>query len=89
VLLSGFPPPLSDAAIRKDELRGKPFFVAHGTEDPLLEIALGRAVRETLTALQADLTYREYVMAHQVIQPELEEIQSWLAKRLETSSSES
>ena len=89
VLLSGFPPPLEDSAVRSDDLRGKPFFVAHGTEDPLLGIELGRAVRDSLTALQADVTYREYPMAHQVIQPELEELQGWLARRLETPSSDS
>jgi phospholipase/carboxylesterase len=89
VLLSGFPPPLENAAIHGDELRGKPFFVAHGTEDPLLGIELGREVRDTLTALQADVTYREYPMAHQVVQPELEEIQAWLARRLKTASSPS
>jgi phospholipase/carboxylesterase len=69
--------------VREDELRGKPFFVAHGTEDALLSVEQGRAVRDTLSAFESDLTYREYVMGHQVVQPELDEINSWLTTQLD------
>ena len=50
---------------------GRPIFVAHGTLDPMLPVERGRAMRETLERLGADLTYREYVMGHQIVAPEL------------------
>lgn len=81
VLLSGYQPPLETLEGRPD-VRGKPFFVGHGTLDPLLGIEQGRAVRDTLVGLGAAVTYREYPMAHQIIPPEIEEIAAWLAARL-------
>ena len=82
VLLSGYQPPLATLELAAEGVRGKPFFVGHGTLDPLLTIERGREVRDTLAGLGADLTYEEHVMGHQIILPELEEIRSWLAARL-------
>ena len=82
VLLSGYQPPLEWLPTR-ESVTGKPFFVGHGTLDPLLGIERGRAVRDTLVGLEADVTYREYPIGHQISMPELEEIRSWLAQRLE------
>lgn len=82
-LLSGFQPDPSGLPVQAEGLRGKPFFVAHGTLDPLLDIQLGRAVRETLSRLGADVTYREYPMGHQVIAPELADLQAWLSAQLD------
>jgi phospholipase/carboxylesterase len=59
-------------------VRSKPFFVGHGVHDELLGIELGRAVRDTLTNLGADLTYHEYEMGHQITPQELVDIDSWL-----------
>ena len=83
VLLSGFQPALDSSTINREAIRDKPFFVAHGTLDPLLGIELGRNVRETLTGLGADVTYREYVMGHQIIAPELADFDAWLRARLD------
>jgi phospholipase/carboxylesterase len=67
---------------------GKPFFVAHGTMDPLLEVERGRAVREALIGLGADVTYREYPIGHQIILPEIEEIAVWMTTHLDMSGEE-
>ncbi len=80
VALSGFLPP----AARVEGLRGKPVFVAHGTADPVLPLPFGRAVRDAVTGAGADLTYREYPMAHQIVEGELAEVNVWLAERLAT-----
>jgi phospholipase/carboxylesterase len=64
-------------------VRGKPFFVAHGTLDPMLPVEKGRAIRETLERLGVDLTYREYDMGHQIIAPELADFDVWLGARLD------
>jgi phospholipase/carboxylesterase len=83
VLLSGFQPALDSSSLNREAVRDKPFFVAHGTLDPLLGVELGRKVRETLAALGADVTYREYAMGHQIIAPELADFDSWLRARLD------
>lgn len=82
ILLSGYQPALDGAEIKKDGVRGKPFFVAHGTLDPLLEIRRGREVRDTLASLGAEVTYREYAMGHQIIPDELADFNAWLKARL-------
>jgi phospholipase/carboxylesterase len=76
--LSGFWPP----AARAEALKGKPLFVAHGTADPILPVHFGRGVRDSLRAAGADLTYREYPMAHQITEAELADVNAWLADRL-------
>ena len=37
-----------------------PFFIAHGTDDEKVKIKLGIEVKDCLTVLQADVTWREY-----------------------------
>jgi phospholipase/carboxylesterase len=82
VLLSGFQPALAQLAVRREALRGKPIFAAHGLYDQLLGVEMGRQVRDTLTALETDLTYREYPVEHQVAPAELADINAWLQARL-------
>lgn len=84
VLLSGYQPPLESLEAPADGVRGKPYFVGHGTQDPLLGIQQGRSVRDTLTRLGADLTYREYEMAHQIVMEEIGDIGEWFRARLES-----
>ncbi len=83
IALSGFWPP----AAKAEPLRGKPVFAAHGTADPVLPLAFGRGVRDALTAAGTDLTYREYPMAHQIVEAELADINAWLAERLPAGQS--
>jgi phospholipase/carboxylesterase len=82
VLLSGFQPNLDSFTVDAEGIKGKPFFVAHGTLDPLLGVELGRTTRQTLSRLGADVTYREYDMGHQIIAPELADFDTWLKERL-------
>jgi phospholipase/carboxylesterase len=63
-------------------VRGLPVFVAHGRQDPLLPIELGRGLRDTLTALGADVSWHEYDMGHMVIPAEIEDARAWLRSRL-------
>ncbi|HVB09344.1 MAG TPA: phospholipase [Bacillota bacterium] len=78
LVLSGFWPP----AAKAEGLNGKAVFVAHGSMDPVLPLTFGRAIRDALTAGGADLTYREYPMAHQISDTELGDLTAWLAERL-------
>jgi len=81
ISLSGVPPP---ADLVKDEkkLRGFPVFAAHGEHDPLIPIALGRAVRDELVRLGLAVDWHEYPMGHMVVPEELDDARTWLKKLL-------
>jgi phospholipase/carboxylesterase len=81
--LSGVPPVIArDALAAPERLKGFPVFAAHGTEDPLLPIALGRTVRDELTRLGLAVSWHEYPMGHTVIPQELTAARTWLAQLL-------
>jgi phospholipase/carboxylesterase len=66
------------------KLRGLHVFAAHGLQDPLVPIALGRTIRDELTRLGVDLSWHEYPMGHMVIPEELADARHWL-NRLATA----
>ena len=55
--------------------------MAHGTQDPLVPLALARSSRSKLEALGYKVEWREYPMPHSVCMEEVEEIGAWLVKR--------
>jgi phospholipase/carboxylesterase len=56
----------------------RPVFVAHGSNDGVVPVDGGRNTRAFLEELGYPLTYREYPMAHEICQPELNDLVSWL-----------
>jgi phospholipase/carboxylesterase len=64
------------------KLRGLHVFAAHGQQDPLVPIALGRIIRDELTRLGVDLSWHEYPMGHTVIPQELADARTWLASKI-------
>jgi phospholipase/carboxylesterase len=63
-----------------EKLRGHPVFAAHGTDDPLIPILLGRKLRDELTALGLDVEWHEYLMPHMVSPEEIEDAKRWLKR---------
>jgi phospholipase/carboxylesterase len=59
-----------------------PILMAHGTWDPIVPIATGRASARTLSGLGYDVEFREYPMPHAVCPEEVEDIAAWLRLRL-------
>jgi phospholipase/carboxylesterase len=55
-------------------------FLAHGAQDPLIPVELGRATRDLLSRLGAEVTYREYPMGHMVSGEEIADAREWVAK---------
>jgi phospholipase/carboxylesterase len=55
--------------------------MAHGTQDPLVPVALARASRAKIEAQGYKVEWREYPMQHSVCMEEVEDIGAWLAKR--------
>ena len=76
--------PLRDKteAERSAANRDLPIFLAHGTQDPMIDIARARSSRDALTALGHPLTWREYPMAHSVCAEEVADINAWLLQAL-------
>ncbi len=63
-------------------LKGFPVFAAHGTQDPVIPIEMGRANRAELGRLGCDVFWREYEMGHMVLPQELTDLRAWLLPRL-------
>lgn len=78
LVLSGVPP-RARTAPGPGALRGLPVFVAHGLHDPLIAVEIGRATRDLLQQLGANVTYREYPMGHMVVPTELADARTWLS----------
>ena len=57
-------------------------FMAHGSQDPVVPISLGRFSRDTLAEAGYDVAWHEYPMPHQVCLPEIQAIGAWLTARL-------
>lgn len=54
-----------------------PIFLAHGSVDPVVPVSYGRASRDALQSAGADVTYREYAMAHQVCGTEIADLREF------------
>ena len=65
-----------------DKLRGFPVFAAHGLQDPLVPLALGRGIRDELRRLGLALEWHEYPMGHAIIPQELADLRTWLSRHL-------
>ena len=85
IMLSGYLPLRSGLAIEAAALRGHPVFVAHRVADSVIPVTFGRESRDYLTQAGAEITYREYPIAHQISSEELAEIARWLFKHLEST----
>lgn len=82
---SGYIPEESELAFAWEEVKRKPFFVAHGTFDPVIPVSFGQRARDLLTRAGASVTYREYDMGHQIGEESLNDMSSWLTHAIDTA----
>ena len=66
-----------------DALRSLHVFAVHGLYDRVLPIADGRNLRDKLSTLPLDFTYREYPMAHEVSADSIADIAAYLTAKLD------
>ena len=59
-----------------------PIFMAHGTLDPLVPMAIGEAARDGLQSLGYDVDWRTYPMPHSLCADEVADIREWLLRVL-------
>jgi phospholipase/carboxylesterase len=81
-LSTWLPPQLAATLPRQPAHENLPVLVVHGTEDPLVDVELGRQSRESLRELGVAITYREFPMAHEIRQDALTAILRWLDERV-------
>jgi phospholipase/carboxylesterase len=85
VAMSGrFPRQVLELEHDREALTAKPVLVTHGLYDPVLPIDNGRAVRDYLSELPVELTYREYPMGHEVSMESLRDVTRWLTETLDS-----
>jgi phospholipase/carboxylesterase len=63
-------------------LDGLQALVIHGTEDPLVPVALGQQSRDRLTKLGVSVTYREHPMEHEIRPEALRDLVEWLERKV-------
>ena len=64
-----------------DRLNALSFFVAHGIYDPVVPVHLARHSRDLLAKTKADLTYKEYPIAHTISEQSLRDLSGWLEEK--------
>jgi len=79
---SGYIPEGTELKSQWKELKGKPFFIAHGVYDPVIPVSFARRAKELLEPAQAVVTYREYDMGHQITEDSLNDMMQWFTKRI-------
>lgn len=78
-VLSGIDPEsFLDAPPAPQRLAGLRMLIAHGTQDVVVPIDQGRAMRELALRLGADVTYREYPIGHGIDQAGLRDLVAWI-----------
>ena len=60
----------------------RPLFVGHGTFDPVVPVAAGHAIRDTLGEQGFSIEWHDYPMAHSVCIEEITDIRNWLLRVL-------
>jgi phospholipase/carboxylesterase len=87
VALRGYIPHRSGVPLRLNELRGFPVFISHGSNDTMMPVRLGRESAELLRHAGADVTYREYLMGHEVTEEAIRDLKEWVRKLLPPAQS--
>jgi phospholipase/carboxylesterase len=71
--------PLPEYADKATSRKDLPIFMAHGSFDPVLQLAWGRASADTLIENGYSVDWHEYPMAHAVCPQEIADIGGWLS----------
>lgn len=68
------------------ELTGLPLMVVHGARDTVIPIEHGHEIRDKLSRLPVNLTWKEYEMAHNVTSRSISDVSRWLSDRLNSAT---
>jgi len=79
---SGLLPQHERLSYRWDDLDALSFFIAHGKQDPIVPIELGRQAHRLLVQANANILYREYPIQHTICDESLLDISTWLKQQI-------
>ncbi len=57
-----------------------PTYVQHGTMDPMVEVARGQRIRDTLDAHGVAVDYDDYPMGHEIRPESIADLRAWLSR---------
>ena len=78
IALSGYLPVLEGLSEKVN--LNTPFFMGHGTQDPVVPFTLGLKSKETLEAFGYKINWNSYPIQHGVSMEEINDIKQWLIK---------
>jgi phospholipase/carboxylesterase len=79
---SGFVPSVEDWRPSLADRTGTRAFIAHGRNDPIMEVGFAQRARELLEGGGLDVTYRESEIGHQIDPAHLADATEWLGETL-------
>lgn len=79
---SGFVPSVEDWEPRLEDRTGTRLFVAHGANDPIMEVGFARRARELAEAAGLEVEYHESGVGHQIDPAHVPTAAAWLAATL-------
>jgi phospholipase/carboxylesterase len=79
---SGFVPIVEDWQPSLEDRRDTAVFIAHGRNDPIIEVGFARRARELLEAGGLEVTFRESDVGHQIDPDDLAAATEWLSQVL-------
>lgn len=79
---SGFVPTVEGWAPSLEDRASTRAFIAHGSEDPVIEVGFGRRARDLLEAGGLQVEYHESQLGHQIDPRQLGPAAAWLAETL-------
>jgi len=83
IALSCYLPLIRDPArLRNGANLRTPIYMAHGTQDPVVPLALGDESRQLLTTAGYDVAWHTYPMPHSLCEPEVSDLRAWLTRTL-------
>jgi phospholipase/carboxylesterase len=81
-LSSWLPDGLAGSIGPQPGLEQLPALVMHGTQDPMIPVAMGQQSRDALIKLGVQTTYREYEMGHEIRPDALRDLVEWLEQKV-------
>jgi phospholipase/carboxylesterase len=79
---SGMLPQDEQLSYQWNDLGNLSFFIAHGSQDPIVPVELGRQAHRRLLQANADVIYREYPIQHTISDESLSDVSIWLQKQI-------
>jgi len=85
VALSGYLPTRWSSQFQPSNLTDFPVFISHGLNDMIIPIKFGREAVKALTDAGANVTYREYLMGHEIREETIRDLRQWILNTLQVT----